>query len=155
MKERTLIIIKPDAVNRTIVGEIIHKFEAKGLKIAGMKMVHLDEKILGEHYAHHRGKPFYNSLIRFMMHCPSLLMILEGNNVVEVARKMAGETHGAKALPGTIRGDYSLSGQCNVVHASDSIETAKKEIKRFFKDDEVFDYSRVDTEVIYSEEERK
>lgn len=154
MKERTLIIIKPDAVNRTIVGEIIHRFEAKGLKIAGMKMAHLDEKTLGEHYSHHKGKPFYKELIKFMMHTPSLLMVLEGNKVVDIARKMSGPTHGAEALPGTIRGDYSLSQQCNVIHASDSVEIAKKEIKRFFDDDEVFDYERIDTEMIYSAEER-
>lgn len=154
MKERTLIIIKPDAVNRTIVGEIIKRFEQKGLKIAGMKMSHLDEKTLGEHYSHHAGKPFYKGLVKFMMTCPSLLIVLEGNNSVEVVRRMAGETHGAKAMPGTIRGDYSLSNQCNAVHASDSVETANKEIKRFFRDNELFEYSRVDTEMIYAVDER-
>ena|SRR3989344_1184661 len=154
MKERTLIIVKPDGVNRCMVGEIIHRFERKGLKIVGMKMAHLDEEILGEHYAHHKDKPFYRSLVKFMMHAPSLLMVLEGNHVVDVVRKMAGETHGAKALPGTIRGDYSLSQQANIVHASDSVETAKKEIKRFFRDNELFDYDRIDTEMIYAEEER-
>lgn len=154
MKERTMIIIKPDAVNRTIVGEIISRFERKGLKIVGMKMSHLDEETLGEHYSHHRGKPFYKGLVRFMMTCPSLLMVVEGNHAIDVARKISGETHGAKALPGTIRGDYSLSTQCNIVHASDSLETAKKEIKRFFKENELFDYNRIDTEMIYSEEER-
>lgn len=154
MKERTLIMIKPDAVNRTIVGEIIHRFERKGLKIIGMKMLHLDEETLGEHYAHHRNKPFYKRIVRFMMNAPSLLMILEGKNVVNVVRKLSGETHGAKALPGTIRGDYSLSTQCNIVHASDSVETAKKEIKMFFKENEIFDYNRIDTEMIYAEDER-
>ncbi|PIN85925.1 nucleoside-diphosphate kinase [Candidatus Woesearchaeota archaeon CG10_big_fil_rev_8_21_14_0_10_44_13] len=154
MKERTLVILKPDAVNRTIVGEIIHRFEAKGLKITGMKMTHLDEDILGEHYSHHKGKPFYKGLVKFMMHCPSLLVVLEGNHAVDVVRKLAGETHGAKAAPGTIRGDYSLSNQCNALHASDSIESAKIEIKRFFRDNELFDYSRIDTEMIYAEDER-
>lgn len=154
MKERTLVMIKPDAVNRTIVGEIIHRFETKGLKIAGMKMVHLDEKTLGEHYSHHKEKPFYRNLIKFMMHAPSLLIVLEGNNVVDIVRRMAGPTHGAEAPQGTIRGDYSLSNQCNIVHASDSVETANKEIKRFFRDNEVFDYQRIDTEMIYSVEER-
>ncbi|MFC1733246.1 nucleoside-diphosphate kinase [candidate division KSB1 bacterium] len=154
MKERSLIIIKPDAVNRTIMGEIIHRFERKGLKIVGMKMSHLDEETLGEHYSHHVGKPFYKNLVKFMMHCPALMIVLEGNDVVEVVRKIAGETHGAKALPGTIRGDYSLSTQCNIVHASDSVENAKKEISRFFKDNELFDYNRIDTEMIYAEDER-
>lgn len=154
MKERTLIIIKPDGVNRCMVGEITHRFERKGLKIVGMKMSHLDEDVLGEHYSHHKGKPFYKGLIKFMMCTPSLLMVLEGNNVVDIVRKMSGETHGAKALPGTIRGDYSLSNQANIVHASDSVETAKKEIKRFFRDNELFDYDRIDTEMIYGEDER-
>lgn len=154
MKERSLVIIKPDAVNRTIVGEIVHRFERKGLKIVGMKMVHLDEETLGEHYSHHVGKPFYKGLVKFMMNCPALLIVLEGNNAVDVVRKLAGETHGAKAMPGTIRGDYSLSQQCNAVHASDSVENAKNEIKRFFKDNEIFEYDRVDTEMIYAEDER-
>ena len=154
MKERTLIIIKPDAVNRTIIGEVIHRFERKGLKIVGMKMAHLDEKTLDDHYSHHKGKPFYPGLVKFMMTCPSLLVVLEGNNAVDVVRKLAGETHGAKAQPGTIRGDYSLSQQCNSVHASDSVENSENEIKRFFSDDELFKYSRIDTEMIYAEDER-
>jgi nucleoside-diphosphate kinase len=154
MKERTLIIIKPDAVNRTIIGEIVTRFERKGLKIAGLKMAHLDEKILGEHYVEHKAKPFYKNLVDFMKHAPTVLMVLEGNHVVEVARSMAGSTHGAKASPGTIRGDFSLSNQNNIVHASDSLESAKREINIFFKKDELFDYKRIDTEAIYSSEER-
>jgi nucleoside-diphosphate kinase len=153
MTEQTLIIIKPDALNRTVVGEIIHRFERKGLKIVGMKMTHLTEDVLEEHYSHLKDKPFYPILMKFMQAAPSLLMILEGNNVVEVVRKMAGPTHGAEAEAGTIRGDYSLSNQNNVVHASDSVENAEKEIKRFFKPEEIFDYKRIDTEMIYSEQE--
>lgn len=153
MTEQTLIIIKPDALNRTVVGEIIHRFERKGLKIVGMKMTHLTEDVLEEHYSHLKDKPFYPILMKFMQAAPSLLMILEGNNVVEVVRKMAGPTHGAEADAGTIRGDYSLSNQNNVVHASDSVENAEKEIKRFFKPEEIFDYKRIDTEMIYSEQE--
>ncbi|MBW2999816.1 nucleoside-diphosphate kinase, partial [Candidatus Woesearchaeota archaeon] len=97
MTEQTLIIIKPDALNRTVVGEIIHRFERKGLKIVGMKMTHLTEDVLEEHYSHLKDKPFYPILMKFMQAAPSLLMILEGNNVVEVVRKMAGPTHGAEA----------------------------------------------------------
>ena len=154
MKERTMIIFKPDAVNRTITGEIIHRFERKGLKIVGMKMAHLSEDLLNEHYSHLRDKPFFPKLVKFMRTCPSLLMVLEGNNAVNIVRMMAGETHGGKALPGTIRGDYSLSTQCNAVHASESVEAAENEIKRFFSDDEIFEYNRIDTEMIYAEDER-
>lgn len=151
--ERTLIILKPDAVNRTIVGEITHRFERKGLKIVAMKMVHFDEKILEEHYEHHKKKPFFKKLAEFMRSTPCVLLVLEGNSVVDVVRKLAGPTHGAEASPGTIRGDYSLSNQSNIVHASDSVESAEKEIKRFFKDDEIFDYKRIDTEFLYSSDE--
>ncbi|MBD3313896.1 nucleoside-diphosphate kinase [Candidatus Woesearchaeota archaeon] len=154
MTERTLIIIKPDAINRTIIGEIVHRFERKGMKIIGMKMAHLEESVLEEHYAHLKDKPFFPGIVKFMRSCPSLLLVLEGNDVINVTRMMAGETHGSKALPGTIRGDYSLSNQCNAVHASDSAESAEKEIKRFFKDDEIFEYRRIDTEMIYAEDER-
>ena len=154
MKERTLIIIKPDAVNRTIIGDIIHRFELKGFKIIGMKMTHLTPKLLKEHYAHHATKSFYPRLEKFMSQCPTVLMVLEGNGVVEAVRVMCGPTHGLKALPGTIRGDYSLSMQNNIVHTSDDVEAAKQEIARFFKPEELFDYNRIDTEMLYSEEER-
>ncbi len=153
MKERTLIILKPDAVNRTIIGELIHIFERKGLKIIGMKMIHLTPEQLKEHYSHHVEKPFYPRLENFMRTCPTVLLVLEGKNSVEIVRKLAGQTHGKEAAPGTIRGDYAM-GMQNVVHASDSVENAKEEIARFFKLEEIFDYERVDLNMIYSEEER-
>ncbi|MCX8147188.1 MAG: nucleoside-diphosphate kinase [Candidatus Woesearchaeota archaeon] len=154
MKERTLVIIKPDAINRSLIGEIIHRFEAKGLKIVGMKLVHLSEKELEIHYAHHKGKKFFPGLIRYMRSAPSLLIVLEGNDVVSVVRKMAGPTYGVEAEPGTIRGDFSMSMQNTIIHASDSVEKAEEEIKRFFKPEEIFEYNRVDSNYIYSEEER-
>ena len=154
MTERTLVIIKPDGVNRTIIGEVIHRFERKGLKMVGLKMELLSEKILEEHYAHHKDKPFFPKLVEFMRNTPSVLMVIEGAKVVDIVRTMAGPTYGVDAPPGTIRGDYSVSMQNTIIHASDSAEKAEEEIKRFFKDKELHDYERVDTEFIYAEEER-
>jgi nucleoside-diphosphate kinase len=152
--EKTLVIFKPDAVNRGVLGEIIERFENKGLKIVALKMKHLDDPILDEHYAHLKDKSFFGAYKKFMMRAPSLVMILEGNRAIEVVRAMAGPTFGVEAAPGTIRGDYSMSQGYNIIHASDSPETAGKEIKRFFAPDEIFTYQRVDWDVIYSEDER-
>ncbi|MEM4262093.1 MAG: nucleoside-diphosphate kinase [Candidatus Diapherotrites archaeon] len=152
--EKTLVIIKPDAINRGLVGEVIHRFERKGLKIVAIKMVHLNDKVLEEHYAHLVAKPFFKSIKDFMKKAPSILLVLEGRKVVEVVRKMAGVTEGTEANPGTIRGDFSLSLQNTIIHASDSVETAKKEIKRFFSDSEILEWKKIDTEMIYSESEK-
>ena len=154
MKERTLVIIKPDAINRAIVGEIIHRFEAKGLKIVGMKLSHISEKDLELHYAHHKGKKFFPGLIKYMRSAPSLLLVLEGKSVVNVVRKLAGPTYGVEAEAGTIRGDFSMSMQNTIIHASDSVAKVEEEINRFFKPNELFDYNRIDFDYIYSEEER-
>ena len=153
--ERTLVIIKPDALNRGLVGEVVHRFERKGIKIVGMKMTHLSDKILEEHYAHLVTKPFFKSIREFMKRSPSIVMVLEGRKVVDVVRKIAGVTEGTEAMPGTIRGDFSLSIQNTIIHASDSVEAAHKEVKRFFKEDEIHEYQKVDTEMIYSESEKK
>ncbi len=153
--EQTLVIIKPDALTRGIVGSILGRFEQKGLKIIACKLTHLSEAQLHEHYAHHKAKPFFPGLIEFMRSAPSIVVALEGNNVVDIVRRMCGETSGAKAGPGTIRGDYSLSNQNNIVHASDSVDAAKVELKRFFKDDELFHYHRIDYEMLYAKDERK
>ncbi len=123
--ERTLVIIKPDAINRDLAGEVIQRFEKKGLKIAGMKMAHLEACTLKEHYAHHKDKAFYEELINFMSSVPSILLVLEGKAACAVVRKMVGSTLGREAEPGTIRGDYSVSNQCNVVHASENVEIAE------------------------------
>ncbi|MCR4369358.1 MAG: nucleoside-diphosphate kinase [archaeon] len=153
--EKTLIIIKPDAVNRGLVGEVIDRFERKGIKIIAMKMEHLSDAKLEEHYSHLAGKPFFPSIKKFMQSAPSILMVLEGRKVVDVVRKLAGVTEGTEANPGTIRGDFSLSIQNTIIHASDSTEAAKKEIARFFSKAELHDYDKVDTEMIYSESEKE
>jgi len=152
--EKTLVIVKPDGVNRGITGEVIHRFERKGLKIIGMKMSHLNDEILDMHYEHHKSKPFFQKLKEFMKSAPSLLIVLEGNNAVEIVRMMAGPTRGYEALPGTIRGDYSMSQQHNIIHASDAPETAEKEIARFFHESELFPYKRIDWEMVYAVDER-
>ncbi|MFA5745494.1 MAG: nucleoside-diphosphate kinase [archaeon] len=152
--ERTLIIFKPDALNRALVGEILHVFERKGLKVVGMKMTHLNDDILDEHYSHLKDKPFFGRIKKFMKSAPSILCVLEGNNVISVVRNLVGVTRGYEASSGTIRGDYSLSGQCNIIHASDSLVSADIEIARFFKDDELFDYEKIDLNYIYAEDEK-
>lgn len=138
--ERTLVIIKPDGIQRGVVGEIISRFEKKSLKIVGMKMIQMDKKLAKEHYAHLADKPFYPDLEKFVTEHPILLMVAEGKEAVEVVRLIVGPTNATKAPGGTIRGNFSNSTSRNVIHASDSKETADKEIKRFFKDDELFDY---------------
>lgn len=153
--QQSLIILKPDGVQRGLVGEIISRFEHKGLKIIGMKMLHLTDKLLEEHYAHHKDKPFFPGVVRFMKSAPSVFVVVEGLDCVEVVRKMCGPTHGGQAPAGTIRGDFSLSVQCNVIHASDSAEGAEKEIRRFFKKDELYPYTKIDFEMVYGEDERK
>ncbi len=153
--EQTLVILKPDAVNRGLVGEILHRFERKGLKIAALKMEHLKEDKLNEHYAHHKDKPFFKGLVKFMSSIPSVLIVLEGKDCVSVVRNMVGETSGRKALPGTVRGDFSMSVQTNVIHVSDSVENARIEVKRFFTPKEVYSYNRIDADCIYSADEKE
>lgn len=153
--EQTVVILKPDTVSRGLIGEIVHRFERKGLKIVAMKMSILKEGMLEEHYAHHKGKPFFKELVEFMASVPSVLLVAEGIDAVEVVRQMAGETSGRKAQPGTIRGDFSMSTQSNIVHASDSISSARKEIERFFSKKEIHSYDRVDMDFVYSREEKK
>ena len=144
MKERTLVLLKPDAVNRRLVGEIISRFERKGLKIVAMKMLWMSREMAEKHYEVHRGKPFYESLIDYITSGPIVAMVLEGNNAIAVVRKMMGKTNGQEAEPGTIRGDYSMSVQNNLVHGSDSPENATREISLFFKEEELMDYRLVD-----------
>ncbi|MCX6785438.1 MAG: nucleoside-diphosphate kinase [Candidatus Komeilibacteria bacterium] len=152
--ERTLIIIKPDALQRSLVGEIIGRFEKKGLKIAGLKMMELDDLKLEEHYAHHKDKPFFGNLKKFMTSSPVLLMALEGADVIKAVRIIVGSTRPIEADSGTIRGDLAMTNW-NLVHASDSLETAAAEIKRFFAEDELFNYNKVGWEMVYEEEFNK
>ncbi len=141
--QKTLVLIKPDAFQRELVGEIVHRFERKGLKIAGMKLINLDETILADHYSHHVDKPFYKGLSEFMMQTPVLGMVLEGIDVINEVRKIVGSTNPREADAGTIRADLSMDLAGNVVHASDSVENAAIEIDRFFDKDEVFDYKKL------------
>lgn len=154
-KEKTLIIIKPDALQRNLLGEIVGRFERKGLQIIGLKMMQLEDVLLAEHYAHHKDKPFFEGLKNFMKSAPVVVIALSGLNAVSATRLIVGATRGYEADAGTIRGDLSISGQANIVHASDSMENGEMEIGRFFKADELFEYKKVDYNFIYGEEERE
>lgn len=151
--QTTLVIIKPSGVQRGLAGEIISRFEKKGLIIAGMKMMQLDEAILREHYAHLVERPFFPSLLRSMMSSPVIVMAVRGVDAVGVVRAMTGVTNSRNAAPGTIRGDFGMSGQENIVHASDSPENAAIEVARFFKEGEVFNYTPCTITSIYSPDE--
>ena len=150
-EEKSLIIIKPDALQRNLVGEIISRFEKKGLKIVGLKMMSIKDTLIEEHYAHIKDKPFFPGTRDFMTVCPVVVMALSGINAVSAIRLIVGPTKAWEANAGTIRGDYSLSTQSNIVHASDSIETGEIEVKRFFADEEIFSYKKIDTDFIYAE----
>lgn len=152
--EKTLILLKPDALQRNLLGKIIARFEQKGLKIVGLKMMKLSDVILDEHYSHHKDKPFFTGLKSFMKSSPIVAIALEGLEAVSVVRGMCGPTQSRTALPGTIRGDFSMSRQANIIHSSDSVETAEKEIWRFFNQDEMFEYGKIDFEQVYVEDER-
>lgn len=151
--EQTLVILKPSAVERRLIGQIISRIENRGLIITGMKMMQLDEAILREHYAHLVDKPFFPSIVESMTASPVIVMCLKGVDVVSVFRTMTGVTNGRNAAPGTLRGDFCMSGQANIVHASDSPENALIEIKRFFKDGEIFDYTPSNIKFFYGDNE--
>ncbi len=141
--EQTLIIFKPDAMNRNLVGRILARFEDKGLRIAALKLQKSPQAQVEKHYEVHKEKPFYNDLVAFMTSGPVIVGVLEGPDAINIVRNLLGATHGGKAAPGTIRGDYGMDQQYNLVHASDGAETAKQEIALFFKPDEVISYRRV------------
>lgn len=151
--ERTLILIKPDAIQRGLVGTIVARFERKGLKIVGIKMLSLDDVVLQEHYAHLADKPFFQSLAKFMKSTPVIALCIEGVEVVNAVRLLCGITKSREAEAGSIRGDFAMSVSCNVIHASDSVESAEKEVSRFFKHDELFDYEKTEYLHVYSEDE--
>ncbi|TET36980.1 MAG: nucleoside-diphosphate kinase [Planctomycetota bacterium] len=142
--ERTLIILKPDAVQRRLMGRIITRFEEKGFKIIAAKFVHIDRAMAQKHYAVHKNETFYESLLEFITRGPVLAFVLEAENAIEVSRKMMGSTFGHEAEPGTIRGDFGISRQYNLIHGSDAPETALKEIKLWFKPEELVDYEMPD-----------
>ncbi len=151
--EKTLVLLKPSALQRALVGEVIKRFEQKGLKLKGIKMMQLTDEILNEHYAHLSGRPFFQRIKDAMMTTPIIATCWEGLEAVQVVRAMTGATNGRNATPGTIRGDFSMSVQENIVHTSDSVENAKEELKRFFKEDEIFDYDHLTLPFLYANDE--
>lgn len=153
IKERTLIIMKPDAIHRGIVGEILDRFEQKGIRPVGIKMTKMSDLLLDKHYAQHKGKHFLPRLKKFMKLLPVILVVLEGLDVVRVVRNMCGPTDGKNAPPGTIRGDYGMSISANIVHSSEDPKAAKREVGIFFKKTELFSYTRPDIHFYYAEDE--
>lgn len=144
MVERTLIIIKPDGMYRRLVGEIIGRFEKKGFKIAAAKLMQITPQLAKKLYAVHKGKNFFNRLVKYISSAPVFVMVLEGEKIIEITRKMMGATFGYDALPGTIRGDFGTSQVRNLVHGSDSAKSAQKEISLFFKPSEILKYKMTD-----------
>lgn len=153
--DKTFVILKPSAINRALAGDIITRFLRKGLIIAGIKMMQLGEDILRVHYAHLVDKPFFPSIVASMSATPVIVMVLAGKDAVSVVRAMTGVTNSRNAAPGTIRGDFSMSGQENIVHASDSVENAAIEVARFFKPEEIFEYTPLTLKALYGADELK
>jgi nucleoside-diphosphate kinase len=152
--ERTLVLIKPDALARGLVGEITARLERKGLLLVGCKLMRLDDAVLAEHYAHLVDKPFYPRVAAFMSSLPVVAQCWEGVDAVRVVRDMTGVTNSRDAAPGTIRGDLAMSMQCNVVHTSESVEIAASEVARFFMPAELFSYEPPSLPVVYAADER-
>jgi nucleoside-diphosphate kinase len=140
--EKSLVLIKPDAMQRGLAGEIISRLEKKGLKIVAMKMLHMDKNLAQRHYAIHKGKAFFDDLVSFITSSPIIAIVFQGKNAVEIIRQMMGETDPAKAYRGTIRGDFGIDIGHNLVHGSDSLKNASKEIDLFFSAEEIFNYDR-------------
>ncbi len=147
--ETTLIILKPDAVQRGLMGAIVGRFEAKGLQIVGAKLMKISPDMAATHYAAHKERPFYTGLVNFMTSAPVLVLALRGIGAIDISRKMIGATFGSKAEPGTIRGDYGVSNAFNLIHGSDSPEAAAKELDLFFNDGEILDDKRAIEPWIY------
>jgi len=140
--ERTFLMVKPDGVQRGLVGEIVSRFERKGLKLVGAKMMFIDEELAGRHYQEHKEKPFFGELVSFITSGPVFAMVWEGQNVVSVARNMMGKTNPAESAQGTIRGDFGLTMSMNIIHGSDSLESAQREINLFFNEQELLNYNK-------------
>jgi nucleoside-diphosphate kinase len=153
-EEKTLVLLKPDALQRGLLGEIIHRFEDKGLKLVGLKMLRMDDVLMKEHYGKYEDKPFFGDLKKYMASAPIVAIAISGIRAVSVVRTMIGLTKGYEAAPGTIRGDFAMSIQTNLVHASDPTENPQEEVSRFFKDEELFSYQRPDFEFVYGDEDR-
>ena len=140
--ETTLIILKPDAVQRGLMGRILGRFEDKGLQVVGCKLMQISQELAAQHYKDHAGKPFYAGLVKFMTSSPVLVLALRGNGAITIARNMMGATFGSKAAPGTIRGDFGVSNSFNLIHGSDSPEAAVRELGLFFAPGEVQEWTR-------------
>jgi nucleoside-diphosphate kinase len=154
-EERTLVLLKPDALQRNLLGEILHRFERKGLKVIGLKMLRMDDVLMNEHYGKYSDKPFFAGLTKYMASSPIVAVVISGINALATVRIIVGPTKAHEAPAGTIRGDFAMSIQSNLVHASDPAENPEEEIKRFFKNDELFSYKRIDFDLVYSEEEQE
>lgn len=152
--ERTLVLLKPDAVQRDLVGEIISRLERKGLKLVGMKMMSLSSELLDAHYSHLLGRGFYPGIRSFMQRTPVIACCWEGVDAVNTVRLLTGITKAREAAPGTVRGEFAMSVQTNLIHCSDSLETANAEVTRFFKDEELFEYEDILETFLYSSDER-
>lgn len=147
--EKTFVMVKPDGVQRGLIGEVISRLERKGLKIVAMKMMKIEDSLAKEHYAEHKEKPFFGDLISYITSGPVVAMVVEGKEAVKVVRMLVGQTNPREALPGTIRGDYGMDVGRNVIHASDSTSSAEREINLFFKEEEILSYSKADEVWIY------
>lgn len=147
--EKTLIILKPDAVQRRLAGKILSRFEEKGFQIIGLKMMQITESAARKHYSAHEGKDFFEPLVRYTSSSPVIVLALKGKNVVEIVRKMMGATFGSRAEPGTIRGDYAVSNRFNLIHGSDSPTAAENEINAFFRKEELLEYNPADLQWVY------
>lgn len=152
--EKTVVLVKPDGVQRGLIGEIIHRFERKGLKLSALKMMNMTDEIIDAWYEHHREKPFFPALKTFMTSYPIVAMVWEGHEASSVVRKMIGITQARQAEPGTIRGDFAVSTQMNLIHASESKEAAERELNILFNEGDLFTWERTDTPHLYGEEER-
>src|SRR5690625_2510295 len=147
--EKTFLMVKPDGVQRNLIGEIVSRFEGKGFKLVGAKFMIISDKLAEQHYGEHKGKPFFHNLVSFITSGPVFAMVWEGEEVIKTARNMIGSTNPLDAANGTIRGDFGMVVHKNIIHGSDSIESAQREINLFFGDDEVFTYTKLDQQWIY------
>ncbi|MBU7593303.1 nucleoside-diphosphate kinase [Metabacillus halosaccharovorans] len=147
--EKTFLMVKPDGVQRQLIGDIVSRFERKGLQMVGAKLMTIPVELAEMHYGEHKGKPFYDNLVHFITSGPVFAMVWEGENVVELTRKMMGKTNPKDAEPGTIRGDYCMYVSKNIIHGSDSMESADREISLFFNDNELVSYNKAINSWIY------
>ena len=147
--ERTFIMVKPDGVQRGLIGEIVNRFEQKGFKLVGAKLMQISTSLAEQHYGEHKERPFFGELVEFITSGPVFAMVWEGEDVISISRNMIGATKPQEATPGSIRGDYAVTVGKNIIHGSDSPESAKREINLFFKEEELIDYTKQDNDWIY------